>query len=45
LETFDAENQASTLQFPSYALEGSVFQRCLLHAKQVFILILLDGDI
>ncbi|XP_066366556.1 gamma-glutamyl hydrolase 2-like isoform X2 [Miscanthus floridulus] len=27
LETFDAQNQASTLQFPSYALEGSVFQR------------------
>uniref|UniRef100_A0A804QS44 folate gamma-glutamyl hydrolase n=1 Tax=Zea mays TaxID=4577 RepID=A0A804QS44_MAIZE len=27
LEAFDAQDQASTLQFPSYALEGSVFQR------------------
>ncbi|CAN6346171.1 unnamed protein product [Urochloa humidicola] len=27
LETFDARNQASTLQFPSYSFEGTVFQR------------------
>ncbi|KAF8719255.1 hypothetical protein HU200_023950 [Digitaria exilis] len=27
LETFDAQNQASTLQFPSYSFEGTVFQR------------------
>ncbi|OEL13198.1 Gamma-glutamyl hydrolase 1 [Dichanthelium oligosanthes] len=27
LETFDALNQASTLQFPSYSFEGTVFQR------------------
>ncbi|RCV16928.1 hypothetical protein SETIT_3G177700v2 [Setaria italica] len=27
LEMFDAQNQASTLQFPSYSFEGTVFQR------------------
>ncbi|KAG2561473.1 hypothetical protein PVAP13_8KG139109 [Panicum virgatum] len=27
LETFDAQNQASTLQFSNYSFEGSVFQR------------------
>ncbi|XP_039837534.1 gamma-glutamyl hydrolase 2-like [Panicum virgatum] len=27
LETFDAQNQASTLQFPNYSFEGTVFQR------------------
>ncbi|WVZ99259.1 hypothetical protein U9M48_044587 [Paspalum notatum var. saurae] len=27
LETFDAQDQASTLQFPSYSFEDSVFQR------------------